>query len=79
MFSAYGALAHRQWLGVWADDYLHILAGCLMLPFLVSDYVPQLCCDRECADWRDLLKSEAFVRLSDSDPIAAFGFVFLSQ
>ena len=27
----------------------------------------------------DLLKSEAFVRLSDSDPIAAFGFVFLSQ
>lgn len=23
----------------------------------------------------DLLKSEAFVRLSDSDPVAAFGFL----
>lgn len=27
----------------------------------------------------DLLKSEAFVRLSDSDPIAAFGFLFPSH
>lgn len=27
----------------------------------------------------DLLKSEAFVRLSDSDPTAAFGFLFLSD
>ena len=27
----------------------------------------------------DLLKSEAWVRLSDSDPIAAFGFLFPSH
>lgn len=27
----------------------------------------------------DLLESEALVRLSDSDPVAAFGFVFLSH
>lgn len=51
MYSAYGTLAHRQWLGVWANDYLRILPGGLMLPFLVSDYVPRLCCDRERAYW----------------------------